>query len=472
MRKRHGRGTPDGVRFLSSGNHPIALHLRASVPVRIEAAPRSPSSLCARTSRPRSCSSRCGRRGLSQRRARLRRGRLQAHRQLLAPVARSLLLPGRWREMVNRSALTLKLLTSRPHGSIVASPTFGLRGARGQRNWDYRYTWIRTPPSRSTASCASASTEEAAAFMRWVEARCEELEPDGSLQICTGSTVATGSPRKTCRTSRATCARRPCASATRRHQPPARHYGELMDAIYLYDKYGAPISYDLWSNVKPLHDWSATHWRDQDERSGRCAAGQEFLYSRVLCWAALDRAVRLAQKRFVPGFHWFAGTTCATRSTATSSPTSGPGAQGVSSRPRARPPLDAATLLMPLIRFISPTDPRWVSTFHAIEQDLSATPWSTAIGRDGSPTPLRQGGDLQHVLLLVRRVPLPHGRPRAGAVLLREDPRLREPPRAVRRAARPARRATRELPAGLHAPRAHQRRLRSRPAALGGGRSA
>ena len=123
---------------------------------------------------------------------------------------------GRWREMVNRSALTLKLLTSRAHGSIVASPTFGLpERLGGQRNWDYRYTWIRDASFTLYGLMRLGYTEEAAAFMRWVEARCEELEPDGSLQIMYGidgrHELARGDRW---RTSRATWARRRCASAT------------------------------------------------------------------------------------------------------------------------------------------------------------------------------------------------------------------------------------------------------------------
>src|SRR5262249_54961754 len=94
---------------------------------------------------------------------------------------------GRWREMVNRSALTLKLLTSKRHGSIVAAPTFGLpETIGGVRNWDYRYTWIRDSSFTLYGLMRLGYTNEAASFMRWVMARCEELEPDGSLQIMYG----------------------------------------------------------------------------------------------------------------------------------------------------------------------------------------------------------------------------------------------------------------------------------------------
>src|SRR5262249_17278750 len=94
---------------------------------------------------------------------------------------------GRWRTMIDRSALTLKLLTSAEHGSIIAAPTFGLPEViGGQRNWDYRFTWIRDATFTLYGLMRLGFTDEAAAFMRWVEARCRELEPDGSLQIMYG----------------------------------------------------------------------------------------------------------------------------------------------------------------------------------------------------------------------------------------------------------------------------------------------
>ena len=109
---------------------------------------------------------------------------------------------GRWREMVLRSAQTLKLLTSQQHGSIVAAPTFGLpERIGGTRNWDYRYTWIRDASFTLYGLMRLGYTDESAAFMRWVEARCAELEPDGSLRrSSTASTAVTISPSRSSRT--------------------------------------------------------------------------------------------------------------------------------------------------------------------------------------------------------------------------------------------------------------------------------
>src|SRR5207245_3834824 len=91
---------------------------------------------------------------------------------------------GRWREMVHRSALTLKLLTSREHGSIVAAPTFGLpETIGGGRNWDYRYTWIRDSAFTLYGLLRLGHTQAAGAFMDWLMAPCRELGPDGSQPI-------------------------------------------------------------------------------------------------------------------------------------------------------------------------------------------------------------------------------------------------------------------------------------------------
>jgi GH15 family glucan-1,4-alpha-glucosidase len=147
-------------------------------------------------------------------------------------------------------------------------------------------------------------------------------------------------------------------------------YGELMDSIYLYDKYGAPISHDLWTNVVRFIDWVGRHWRQPDESIWEVrGARQEFLYSRVLCWAAIDRAIRLARKRSFPAplvrWHeerdalyqdifthfWDAGKKTFVQSKGSSA-------------------VDASTLLLPLVKFIAPADPRWVSTLRAIERDL------------------------------------------------------------------------------------------------------
>jgi GH15 family glucan-1,4-alpha-glucosidase len=365
--------TADGVLFVSAGSHPMALRLRASVPVRLEdgaaaaefrlGAEESASFVLEQTGSGRESPAAAPDYVVEAFKETVnfwRRwiGRCSYH--------------GRWREMVNRSALTLKLLTSRPHGSMVASPTFGLpERVGGTRNWDYRYTWIRDAAFALYGLMRLGFTEEASAFMRWVEARCAELEPDGALQIMYGIDGRHDLPEQTLSHLEGYRGSRPVRIGNDAYSHLQLDiYGELMDAIYLYDKYGEPISHDLWSNVLRFIEWLCAHWREPDESIWEVRGGrQEFLYSRVLSWAAIDRAVRLARKRSFPApivrWHdvrdeiyqdifakfWHPGREAFVQAK---------GSTG----------LDASALLMPLIKFISPVDPRWVSTLRAIEREL------------------------------------------------------------------------------------------------------
>ena len=279
---------------------------------------------------------------------------------------------GRWREMVHRSALTLKLLTSRPHGSIVASPTFGLPELiRGRRNWDYRYTWIRDSSFALYALMRLGYTGEAEAFMRWVMARVDELEPDDSLQIMYGIDGRRVLSEETLPHLEGYMGSRPVriGNAAYLHLQ-LDIYGELMDAVYLYDKYGSPMAHDAWTSIVRLIDWVCVHWREKDESIWEMRGGrQEFLYSRVMCWVAINRAIRLAGKRSFPAplARWYDVRDTIYRDIYERfwDPSRRVFVQAAGGRA-----LDASALLMPLIRFLSPTDPRWVSTLRAIEREL------------------------------------------------------------------------------------------------------
>jgi GH15 family glucan-1,4-alpha-glucosidase len=279
---------------------------------------------------------------------------------------------GRWREMVLRSALTLKLLTSQQHGSIVAAPTFGLpERIGGARNWDYRYTWVRDASFTLYGLMRLGFTAESAAFMKWVEARCAELGPDGSLQVVYGIDGRHELPEEELPQLAGYMGSRPVRignNAVKDLQLDI--YGELMDAIYLFDKYAEPISFELWGNVRRLVDWVCGHWRAPDASIWEIrGTPREFLYSRVLCWVAIDRALRLATRRSLPAPYarWTTERDAIhqdvverfwdpKRKTFVQSPGS--------------KTLDASTLLMPLVRFVSPTDPCWLSTLRAIEESL------------------------------------------------------------------------------------------------------
>jgi GH15 family glucan-1,4-alpha-glucosidase len=279
---------------------------------------------------------------------------------------------GRWREMVNRSALTLKLLTSAQHGSIVAAPTFGLpEEIGGVRNWDYRYTWIRDASFAMYALMRLGYTGEASAFMRWIEARCAELKPGSPLQVMYGIDGRHDLGETELSHFEGYKKSRPVRIGNGAHdQLQLDIYGELMDSIFIYNKHGEPIAYDFWRNLAHLIDWVCDNWRQPDEGIWEVRGGRhEFLYSRVMCWVALDRGLRIAQNRSFPAplnrwlevrdeiyrsiydEFWDAELKCFVQY-------------------KDAKTVDAAALLMPLVKFIGPTDPRWRSTLDVIQKQL------------------------------------------------------------------------------------------------------
>ena len=279
---------------------------------------------------------------------------------------------GRWREMVNRSALMLKLLTSAEHGSIVAAPTFGLpEEIGGKRNWDYRYTWIRDASFTVYGLIRLGYTSEAAAFMRWIEARCGELEPDGSLQVMYGIDGRHQLHEESLSHLEGYRGSSPVRIGNDAYrQLQLDIYGELMDSVYLYNKYGEPISYDLWNNLVRLIDWVSKNWMKKDDGIWEIRGDRkEFLYSRVMCWVALDRGVRLALKRSFPAplDRWLRTRDQIYKEIIKDfwNPK-----RKAFMQYRGADSMDAASLLMPLVKFVGPTDPRWLSTLRAIEEEL------------------------------------------------------------------------------------------------------
>jgi GH15 family glucan-1,4-alpha-glucosidase len=279
---------------------------------------------------------------------------------------------GRWREMVKRSAMTLKLLTSAKYGSLVAAPTFGLpEQIGGPRNWDYRYTWIRDASFSLYALIRLGYTAESAAFMRWIEDRCAELNPDGSLQIMYGIDGRHELTESNLDHLEGYLGSKPVRIGNgASDQLQLDIYGELMDSVYLYDKYGQPISYDLWRNLVRLIDWVCENWRREDEGIWEVRGGRkEFLYSRLLCWVAIDRGVRLALKRSFPAQlrHWLE-----TRDEIYLEIQNEfwNDKLGAFVQYKGADALDASALMMPLVKFVSPVDPRWLSTLRAIEERL------------------------------------------------------------------------------------------------------
>ncbi len=277
---------------------------------------------------------------------------------------------GRWREIVHRSALALKLLVYEPTGAIVAAPTCALpESLGGSRNWDYRYTWIRDAAFTMYAFMRIGFTEEVAAFMNFLDQRCHELGPDGSLQVMYGIDGRHELDEEELTHLDGYMGSKPVRIGNGAYgQLQLDIYGELMDAAYLFNKYGTPISYELWTYLRQLVNWVCDHWPEEDEAIWEVRGGKrKFVYSKVMCWVAVDRAIRLAQKRSFPA-DW--GRWYRTRDEIYLDIMD----HGWNEEKHAfvqsygSDSLDASTLIMPLVFFLSPVDPRMVSTLEAIDK--------------------------------------------------------------------------------------------------------
>jgi len=209
-------------------------------------------------------------------------------------------------------------------------------------------------------------TEEAARFMTFLEARCRELNPDGSLQILY-RVDGRPAPREELLSLAGYRGSRPVRVGNNAvGQLQLDIYGELIDAVYLYNKHGAPISYDLWVPLRGLIDWVCDNWHREDEGIWETRGGRRhWVYSKLMCWLAVDRGLRIAGKRSFPADrdHWLRVRDEIYLEIM---------ACGWSEKHKAfmqsynSDTLDASSLMMPLVFFVAPNDPKMLGTIDAI----------------------------------------------------------------------------------------------------------
>ena len=279
---------------------------------------------------------------------------------------------GRWQDIVNRSAITLKLLTSCQYGSTVAAATFGLpEKIGGERNWDYRFTWIRDAAFTMFSFLQLGYTTEARHFISWILQRSREIDSASELKLMyrvDGSTDLKEIQLKHLEGYKGSAPVRTGNGAFDQFQLDI--YGELIDTIYIYNKNAEPISYAFWLSLTKFIDFVSENWKKKDRGIWEVRDDQkEFLISKVMSWVALDRGILIAEDRSFPAplERWRK-----TRDEIFNDVFNNywnPERKAFVQY-RGANTLDASALLIPLVRMLSPKEPRWISTLEAIEKEL------------------------------------------------------------------------------------------------------
>jgi GH15 family glucan-1,4-alpha-glucosidase len=275
---------------------------------------------------------------------------------------------GRWREQVYRSALVLKLLTYESTGAIIASATCSLPEViGGSRNWDYRYSWLRDAAFTVYGLLRIGFKKEAIGFMNWIRSHSNEFLPPQALPVMFQINGGPCIPERQMNHLEGYRKSHPVRvgnGASFQFQNDI--YGELMDSFYLFNKHVSPISYDMWVQLRKRLNWICEHWQLPDDGIWEVRGGrQHFVYSKVMNWVALDRGIRLADKRSFPSDrdYWIKTRDQIYEEVMT---------RGWNEKRQAftqyygSDDLDASLLIMPLVFFIGPNDIRMTKTIDAI----------------------------------------------------------------------------------------------------------